>query len=178
MEANEKRNDWLSPDDDAEVKKDLQKKYGWFLNILYMVLLLVISGYLLVHTVQYIQLYGIDFFNILKIILFAILIVVGLLGLKGIYTEFTKFRNAEFYVKTCRIVDFRGERAGRYTNWYVTVMEGDTVKEYHCKNNPWFSDEQIASKKEITIATFDDVNEEDEISLVYILDKVYTKYRV
>lgn len=169
---------WFSPaDDDTSVKKDLQKKYGWFSNVLYMVLLLIISGYLLIQTVKYISLYGADFFSILKIAIFAILVLVSLFGLKGIYTDFTHFKNAVFYVKTCRIVSFRGETPVKRTNWYVTVQDGDRVTEYQCKNNPWFSEEEIAAKKEITIATFDDANEDDDISMVYILDNVYPNYR-
>ena len=80
-------------------------------------------------------------------------------------------------VKTCRIVGMRGETPRKHTTWYVTVLDGDQETEYCCRNNPFYSDEEIAAKREITIATFDDVNDEDEISMVYILDQVYPNYR-
>ncbi len=177
METKEANNGWFLAGDDPELKKDLQKKYEWFLRVLYRVLLIGICGYLLGNSVLYMCFYDGNIISIIKSIIYVLLIVVGLFGLVNIYTEFHKFKNAQFYVKTCKIVDFRGERAGKYTDWYVTVTDDNTVKEYPCKNNPWFSEEVIAAKKEITIATFDDVNEE-EISLVYILDKVYTQYRI
>ncbi len=177
MKLTKNKNGWHSPGDDAAVKKDLQKKYGWFSNILYMVLLLIISGYFLVQTALHINSYGIDVLSIIKVILFAVLIFMSLLGLKGIHIEYTQFKQAHFYVKTCRITKFRGEPAGKRNNWYVTVEEGDHETEYYCKNNPWLSNEQIAAKKEITIATFDDVTTEEEISMVYILDNVYPNYR-
>ena len=171
-------NGWFSPGDDAEVKNDLKKKYGVFLNLLYMVLLLVIAGYFLIQSIKHISLYGADFFNIVKIIISVVAILYALFGLIGIYIDLNQFKNAEFYVKTCRIENFRGESYGKDTSWYVTVHEGDHVTEYPCKNNPWFSDEEIAAKREITIATLDDVNTEEEISMVYILDNVYPDYRV
>lgn len=170
------KNGWFSPSDDEEVKQDLQKKYSALTNILYMVLLFVISVYLLIGTLKNIGSYGVTGFSIIKAIIFAILILVSLLGLKGIQNNFNQFKNAAFYVKTCRLEGFRGETPGKYTHWYVTVNDGGQVTEYLCKNNPWFSDEQIAEKKEITIATLDDVNAV-EISMVYILDNVYPDYR-
>lgn len=178
METKAKKNGWFLPCNDKEVKKDLQKKYGWFSNILYMVLLMIISGYFFVHTVLRISTQGLHFYSILKIIILVVLFLFGLFSLKGIHMEFTKFKNAEFYVKTCKITNFRGETSGKQTYWYVTVEYGEHEVEYHCKNNPWLSDQQIAAKKEITLATFDDVTKKDGISMVYILDKAYTNYRV
>lgn len=178
MTTEAKKNGWFAPGNDEAVKKDLQKKYDSLTSILYMGLLFLISGYLLIGTVQDIGLYGVSVFGILKIIIFVILILASLLGFKSIYNDYEQFKNSVFYVKTCRIEAFRGETPGKHTFWYVTVQDGQQVTEYRCKNNPWFSDEQIAEKKEITIATLDHVEEDDEISMVYILDNVYPEYRV
>ncbi len=169
---------WFSPaENDLTVKNDLQKQYGWFTNILYWGLLAIIGGYLLVRTINEIRLYGVEFFDIIKIVVFGIMLLAGIIGIIDICKDAFKSRNAVFYVKTCRIVSIRGERPRKYITWYVTVQDGDEIKEYECNSNPCFTDEQIAAKKEITIATFDDVSNEDDISLVYILDAVYPNYR-
>jgi len=96
MAPENQKNGWVSPGDDTELKKDLQKKYEWFLNVLYMVLLMCISGYFFINTILHIHLYGIDVLSIFKIIIFAILFVVGPFGLKGIYTEYTKFKKCRY----------------------------------------------------------------------------------
>lgn len=60
----------------------------------------------------------------------------------------------------------------------MTIQNADgTTVEYESKNNPWLSEEQIAAKKEITIVTFEDVSEEEDISTVFVLDNVYPEYR-
>lgn len=62
---------WFSPNaNDGAVKKDLQKKYGWFSNILYWVLLFVIGVYVLVKVIGDMRLYGTGFFDIIKLIIF------------------------------------------------------------------------------------------------------------
>ena len=81
MRTEATRNGWFSPGDDAEVKNDLKKKYGVFLNLLYMVLLLVIAGYFLIQSIKHISLYGADFFNIIKIIISVVAILYALFGL-------------------------------------------------------------------------------------------------
>lgn len=177
MEINAQKNGWFTPANDEDVKKDFQKKYDGLTNILYMALLFLISGFLLIRTVKEISLYGAAVLSIVKIIIFVILLIVSILGFIGINNDYNQFKNSVFYVKTCRIEGFRGETPVKHTNWYVTINDGKQVTEYLCKNNPWFSDEQIAEKKEITIATLDRVNEDEDISMVYILDNVYPDYR-
>ena len=175
-----KKGSWFSPiAGDTSVKKDLQKKYSWFSRILYNVLLVAIGGYLLMQTIKEISLFGPDVFSIVKIVIWVILLLIGIVGVIEIGKNLIQFNNpTSFYIKTCRIVDVRGEKAGKRTYYYVTIQNADgTTVEYESKNNPWLSEEQIAAKKEITIVTFEDVSEEEDISTVFVLDNVYPEYR-
>lgn len=106
------------------------------------------------------------------------MVLAGAIGIFDFFKDVVNFKKSVFYVKTCRIAGMRGEKSGKYVIWFVSVEDGGQVVEYECKSNPFFSDEEIAAKREITIATFDDVNDADEISMVYILDNVYPNYRV
>lgn len=174
-----KKGSWFSPiAGDTSAKKDLQKKYSWFSRILYNVLLVAIGGYLLMQTIKEISLFGPDVFSIVKIVIWVILLLIGIVGVIEIGKNLIQFKNSVFYIKTCRIVDVRGEKAGKRTYYYVTIQNADgTTVEYESKNNPWLSEEQIAAKKEITIVTFEDVSEEEDISTVFVLDNVYPEYR-
>ena len=82
----------------------------------------------------------------------------GIIGIIEIGKDLVHFKNSVLYVKTCRSVDVREEKAGKRTYWYVTIQNADgTTVEYESKNNPWLSEEQIATKKEITIVTSEDI---------------------
>ena len=139
--------------------------------------MLWIGGYLLIQMIDNIRTYGINLSGIIKIVICTVMVLAGFFGLIDIIKNAVSFKKSVFYVKTCRIVGMRGETPRKRTTWYVTVLDGDQETEYCCRNNPFYSDEEIAAKREITIATFDDVNDEDEISMVYILDQVYPNYR-
>ena len=143
---------WFSPNaNDVAVKKDLQKKYGWFSNILYWVLLFVIGVYVLVKAIGDMRLYGTGFFDIIKLIIFSVMVLAGAIGIFDFFKDVVNFKKSVFYVKTCRIAGMRGEKSGKYVIWFLSVEDGNQVVEYECKSNPFFRMRRLPQKERLPL---------------------------